>query len=59
MEANVKHLFTTVSSSALPFYPVGTGECIRLCKEKMDSKNIYLTNPAFDKKIQPRTGVQN
>lgn len=24
------------------------GECIRLCKEKMDSKNIYFTNPAFD-----------
>lgn len=31
------------------------GECIRLCKEKMDAKNIYLTNPAFDtSKIQPR-----
>lgn len=29
------------------------GECIRLCKEKMDARNIYLTNPAFDK-IQPR-----
>ena len=25
------------------------GECLRLCKEKMNSKNIYLTNPAFDK----------
>ena len=42
-----------VSSSASPFYPVGTGECIRLCKEKMDARNVYLTNPAFDK-IQPR-----
>lgn len=33
------------------------GECIRLCKEKMDSKNIYLTNPAFDsaRAPQPRT----
>ena len=34
------------------------GECLRLCKEKMDAKNIYLTNPAFDKqaavKPQPR-----
>ena len=25
------------------------GECLRLCKEKMDAKNIYLTNPAFDR----------
>lgn len=25
------------------------GECLRLCKEKMDTKNVYLTNPAFDK----------
>ena len=25
------------------------GECIRLCKEKMDTPNIYLSNPAFDK----------
>ena len=25
------------------------GECLRLCKEKMDSKNVYFTNPAFDK----------
>ena len=24
------------------------GECLRLCKEKMDAKNVYLTNPAFD-----------
>lgn len=30
------------------------GECLRLCKEKMDSRNVYLTNPAFDT-IQPRT----
>ena len=33
------------------------GECLRLCKEKMDAKNIYLTNPAFDK-AQPRTSTQ-
>ena len=26
------------------------GECLRLCKEKMNSKNVYLTNPAFDRK---------
>lgn len=25
------------------------GECLRLCKEKMDPKNVYLYNPAFDK----------
>ena len=25
------------------------GECLRLCKEKMNSKNIYFVNPAFDK----------
>ena len=30
------------------------GECLRLCKEKMDARNVYLTNPAFDK-AQPRT----
>ena len=24
------------------------GECLRLCKEKMDARNVYLTNPAFD-----------
>ncbi len=30
------------------------GECLRLCKEKMDSKNVYLYNPAFDKTPTPR-----
>ena len=25
------------------------GECLELCKEKMDAKNVYLYNPAFDK----------
>ena len=25
------------------------GEAVRLAKEKMDQKNIYFTNPAFDK----------
>ena len=25
------------------------GECLRLCKEKMDQRNVYLYNPAFDK----------
>ena len=31
------------------------GECLRLCKEKMDAKNVYLTNPAFDRKPSTRT----
>ena len=33
------------------------GECLRQCKEKMDQKNVYLYNPAFDREptIQPRT----
>ena len=34
------------------------GECLRLCKEKMDSKNVYLYNPAFDgttNSPQPKT----
>ena len=31
------------------------GECLRLCKEKMDQKNVYLYNPAFDKVPTPRT----
>ena len=34
------------------------GECLRLCKEKMDAKNIYLTNPAFDK-VQPRAAAKS
>ena len=25
------------------------GEAVRLAKEKMDQKNVYFTNPAFDK----------
>ena len=32
------------------------GECLRLCKEKMDAKNVYLTNPAFDKP-QPKNAI--
>ena len=33
------------------------GEGLRLAKDKMDSRNVYLTNPAFDK-IQPRNNTQ-
>ena len=35
------------------------GECLRLCKEKLDAKNIYLTNPAFDKQAtnQPQSKI--
>ena len=35
------------------------GECLRLCKEKMDAKNVYFTNPAFDSSPapQPRTSM--
>lgn len=25
------------------------GEAVRLAKKKMDQKNVYFTNPAFDK----------
>jgi len=25
------------------------GEAVRLAKEKMDQKNVYFVNPAFDK----------
>lgn len=32
------------------------GECLRLCKEKMNAKNIYLTNPAFD--MEPAASAQ-
>lgn len=40
----------------LPLRSVGIVECLRLCKEKMDAKNVYLTNPAFDKQaaVQPQ-----
>lgn len=32
------------------------GEVVRLCKEKMDQKNVYLYNPAFESKpIMPPT----
>ena len=31
------------------------GECLRLCQEKMDSKNVYFTNPAFDPQKMPRS----
>jgi len=31
------------------------GECLERCREKMDSKNIYLYNPAFDKTPMPRS----
>ena len=37
----------------LPFRSVAIVECLRLCKEKMDTKNVYLTNPAFDKQPVP------
>ena len=30
------------------------GECLRLCQEKMDSKNVYFTNPAFDRTVKPQ-----
>ncbi len=30
------------------------GECLRLCQEKMDSKNVYFTNPAFDRTAKPQ-----
>jgi hypothetical protein len=53
LEAKVKHSFALSAAPLPPFYPVGTGECLRLCKEKMDARNVYLTNPAFGR-IQPR-----
>lgn len=30
------------------------GEALRMCKEKMDTKNVYLFNPSFDKNGQHR-----
>lgn len=30
------------------------GECLELCKEKMNTKNIYLYNPAFDRDTKDR-----
>lgn len=32
-----------------PLPLVRFGEAVRLAKEKMDQKNVYFTNPAFDK----------
>lgn len=37
-----------VSSPAVPFYPVGNGEGLRLAKDRMDEKNVYYMNPSFD-----------
>lgn len=36
------------------------GECIRLCQEKMNQKNVYFSNPVLDPvmHIQPRTEQQ-
>ncbi|MCM1149651.1 MAG: hypothetical protein NC319_06155 [Butyricicoccus sp.] len=31
-----------------PFYSVRTGEALRLATEKLDQKNVYMINPAFD-----------
>ena len=33
------------------------GECLRLCKDKMNDKNIYFTNPVFDKGAAPKAGM--
>lgn len=32
-----------------PFYSDCFGEAVALAKERMDQKNVYFTNPAFDK----------
>lgn len=31
------------------FHLVRFGEALRLATEKMDQKNVYMTNPAFDR----------
>lgn len=31
-------------------HPVRFGEALELAREKMNQKNVYLFNPAFDKK---------
>jgi Mn-containing catalase len=30
------------------------GDALRLTQDKLDEKNFYAFNPAFDKRIQPR-----
>ena len=30
--------------------PAGTGEGLRLAKERLDQKNVYYLNPGFDSK---------
>lgn len=37
------------SGPVRPFHPVCIGEAIELAKQRMDQKNVYFTNPAFDK----------
>lgn len=32
-----------------PFYSVGFGEGLRLAKERLGEKNVYFTNPSFDR----------
>lgn len=32
------------------------GEVLRLCKEKMDTKNVYYINPSFDKSMSTNIG---
>lgn len=38
-----------VGSPTFPFYSNCFGEAVALAKERLDQKNIYFTNPAFDK----------
>ena len=38
-----------VSSATPPFYPAGTGEGLRLARERLDEKNVYYVNPSFDR----------
>ena len=35
------------------------GECLRLVQDRMDEKNVYLYNPAFDRRVTPRNAEQN
>lgn len=39
-----------LAAPQFPFYPSCFGEAIELAKQKMDQKNVYFTNPAFDKR---------
>lgn len=39
-----------IIKTILTLYSVRFGEALRICTDKLDSKNFYAFNPSFDRK---------